>query len=102
MDPIRVLLADDHPVVRSGLRALLDSLTGYEVVAEAIDGESAVREAQLTRPDVVLMDIRMPGIDGIEATRRVCARALSAVATTSRQLRRARVARWAPATAKGT
>ncbi len=73
MDPIRVLLADDHPVVRSGLRALLDSLTGYEVVAEAIDGESAVREAQLTRPDVVLMDIRMPGIDGIEATRRVCA-----------------------------
>lgn len=68
-----MLLADDHPVVRSGLRALLDSLTGYEVVAEAIDGESAVREAQLTRPDVVLMDIRMPGIDGIEATRRVCA-----------------------------
>ena len=73
MDPIRVLLPDDHPVVRSGLRALLDSLTGYEVVAEAIDGESAVREAQLTRPDVVLMDIRMPGIVGIEATHRVCA-----------------------------
>lgn len=71
MEPIRVLLADDHPVVRSGLRALLESLSGYEVVAEATDGEGAVREAQLARPDVVLMDIRMPGIDGIEATRRV-------------------------------
>ncbi len=71
MDPIRVLLADDHPVVRSGLRALLDSLPGYDVVAEAADGEAAVREAQLSQPDVVLMDIRMPGIDGIEATRRL-------------------------------
>jgi DNA-binding NarL/FixJ family response regulator len=71
MDPIRVLLADDHPVVRGGLRALLESLPGYEVVAEAVDGEGAVREVQLSRPDVVLMDVRMPGIDGIEATRRV-------------------------------
>jgi DNA-binding NarL/FixJ family response regulator len=71
MDLIRVLLADDHPVVRSGLRALLESLPGYEVVGEVADGEGAVREAQLTRPDVVLMDIRMAGIDGIEATRRV-------------------------------
>lgn len=71
MDPIRVLLVDDHPVVRSGLRALLESLRGYEVVAEASDGDVAVREAQLCKPDVVLMDIRMPGIDGIEATRRL-------------------------------
>jgi DNA-binding NarL/FixJ family response regulator len=69
--PIRVLLADDHPVVRRGLAALLSTIDGLEVVAEAEDGEVAVRETQLTRPDVVLMDIRMPGVDGVEATRRI-------------------------------
>ncbi len=69
-DLIRVVLADDHPVVRGGLRALLESIDGYEVVGEAVDGEGAVRETQLQQPDVVLMDIRMPGIDGLEATRR--------------------------------
>jgi DNA-binding NarL/FixJ family response regulator len=69
--PIRVLLADDHPVVRSGLAALLGTLEEFEVVGEAEDGEAAVRETQLTRPDVVLMDLRMPGIDGVEATRRI-------------------------------
>ncbi len=71
MDPIRVVLADDHPVVLGGLRALLESLETYEVVGEAIDGEQAVRAVAEHEPDVVLMDIRMPGIDGLEATARV-------------------------------
>jgi DNA-binding NarL/FixJ family response regulator len=69
--PIRILVADDHPVVRGGLVALLRTIAGFEVVGEAVDGESAVREAQLTRPDIVLMDVRMPGLDGVEATRRI-------------------------------
>jgi DNA-binding NarL/FixJ family response regulator len=68
---ISVVLADDHPVVRGGLRALLATIEGIEVVGEAADGEEAVKEVQLLRPDVLLVDIRMPRLDGVETTRRV-------------------------------
>ena len=70
-DPIRVLVADDQRVVREGLAMLLGLLPGIEVVGAAADGEEAVRMARARRPDVVLMDLRMPRLDGIEATRRL-------------------------------
>jgi DNA-binding NarL/FixJ family response regulator len=68
---IRILIADDHSVVREGLRALLGKVPDFHVVAEACDGEEAVRLVDEKKPDVALMDISMPGINGIEATRRV-------------------------------
>jgi DNA-binding NarL/FixJ family response regulator len=66
---ITVVLADDHPIVRSGLTALLGSVPGFQVPATVSDGHDAVREALTRHPDVLVMDIRMPGLDGIEATR---------------------------------
>ncbi len=74
MNPIRILLADDHPVVRDGLRALLEREPDMTVVAEAADGVEAVRLAGDLSPDVVVMDLGMPGMNGIEATRRIAAR----------------------------
>ena len=70
---IRVLLADDQALVRAGFRVLIESEDGFEVVGEAVDGAEAVELARAHQPDVVLMDIRMPGVDGIEATRRIAA-----------------------------
>lgn len=71
--PIRVLLCDDHAVVREGLARLLDGTDGIEVVGSAADGEEAVAAALATRPDVVLMDLAMPRVDGVAATRRIAA-----------------------------
>ena len=71
MESIRILLADDHAILRQGLRAMLDSTPEFEVVGEATTGEEAVTRSAELRPDVVLMDIQMPGLNGIEATRRV-------------------------------
>jgi DNA-binding NarL/FixJ family response regulator len=70
---IRVLLADDQALVRSGFRSLLEARDDIEVVGETASGEEAVAQARALRPDVVLMDIRMPGLDGLEATRQIAA-----------------------------
>ncbi len=72
---IRTLIVDDQALVRGGLRAMLEAQEDIEVVGEAGDGADAVEQARLRRPDVVLMDIRMPRVDGIEATRRLMVRA---------------------------
>ncbi|MFD6093896.1 response regulator [Oerskovia sp. NPDC060338] len=76
---IRVLLADDHAAIRAGLRFLLDSAPDIEVVGEAGDGAAAITNARALRPEVVLMDLRMPGVDGIEATRTIVSEKLAEV-----------------------
>jgi len=76
--PIRVLIADDHPVVRDGLRGLFAGDPGFEVVAEAENGREAVSRVEVFEPDVVLMDLRMPVLDGVGATKEIVDRGLSA------------------------
>jgi len=71
MSRIRVIIADDQPLMRAGFKTVLEATGSIEVVAEAGDGEEAIRAAETHAPDVVLMDIRMPKVDGIEATRRL-------------------------------
>ena len=69
MGLFRILIADDHEVVRRGVRALLNSISGWEVCGESVDGQDAIEKTKELRPDVVLMDINMPKLNGLEATR---------------------------------
>ena len=77
-DPIRVLVVDDQDLVRGGFKAILGTYEGIEIVGEARNGADAVQEAQRLKPDVVLMDIRMPEMNGIEATRAITSNPLLA------------------------
>jgi DNA-binding NarL/FixJ family response regulator len=72
MNPVRILIADDHEIVRRGLRNLLETQANWEVAGEAITGRQAVEEARRLSPDLVIMDISMPEMNGLEATRQIC------------------------------
>jgi len=71
MDPIRVLIADDHPFYREGVRTMLSVAPEIEIVGEAASGDETITQAESLQPDVILMDLKMPGVNGIEATRRI-------------------------------
>ncbi|MBV9508540.1 MAG: response regulator transcription factor [Acidobacteriia bacterium] len=73
MRPVRILIADDHALIRSGLRALLGSEAGFEIVAEAADGREAIQAAERSQPNVAVLDIGMPNLNGIEAARQIAA-----------------------------
>jgi len=75
MRPVHILLADDHEVVRKGLRALLETQPGWKVIAEATDGREAVEKSQSMHPDVAIVDIGMPSLNGLEATRQIVKKA---------------------------
>lgn len=70
-DKIKILIADDHPVVREGLNSMISNEADFQVIGEAVDGLEAVKKARELKPDVVLMDLRMPELDGVEAIRRI-------------------------------
>ena len=71
MEPVRVLIADDHTLYREGVRAMLGAATDVEVVGEASTGDEVIAQAERLQPDIILMDIKMPGSNGVEATRRI-------------------------------
>ncbi len=71
MDPIRILIADDHPLFRDGLRVLLESVPDMQVIGEVTTGNEVMAQAHTLQPDLILMDFKMPVLNGIEATRRI-------------------------------
>ena len=89
--PIRILIVDDHAILREGIRSLLERQEGIEVVGEAANGEEALERAALLEPDVVLMDVAMPVMDGLEATRRLLSVAQNELAQAQQQEKSMRI-----------